>query len=461
MRRPLLLAAAFAAGTGCLETTAIELPVIETAAVAASPHQALAAVVTALVRDADSVAVRVRLAGAAEAEVDVTPGVVPEEGETTIPVLGLLAGRGYVMEVVAFGAGGTVVGAPLELATGPMPGDLPSFTAEGTDPSPGFVLFSSGPWIVVIDNDGRVVWYRRTPGGPSLNVMAQPTGRYVVRPSAPPTGEQAWFELDPSGDVTRTIGCAGGLASRLHDLIAEADGAYWILCDETRTMDLAAFGGSRSALVTGTVVQHLGADGGLLFQWSAFDHLSLADLPPADLLGATVNWTHANAVDLDAAGDLLVSFRSLNEIAKIDVPSGAVVWRMGGLANELAVVGGESPPFARQHGVRATAIDEIVLLDNRGDPLQSRAERWTVDPTTRTARLVRSYASSPGVVTDIGGSVQPLDGGRLLVSFGTAGRVEEYDAEGRVVWRLLGNPGYVFRAQRIASLYEPGVGTRR
>jgi hypothetical protein len=47
------------------------------------------------------------------------------------------------------------------------------------------------------------------------------------------------------------------------------------------------------------------------------------------------------------------------------------------------------------------------------------------------------------------------------VSFGSAGGVEEYDAAGTVVWRLTGNPGYVFRAQRIRSLYHPGVADPR
>ena len=72
--------------------------------------------------------------------------------------------------------------------------------------------------------------------------------------------------------------------------------------------------------------------------------------------------------------------------------------------------------------------------------------------------------SAPGAcvaLAEIGGSVQPLAHGRTLVSFGTAGRVEEYDAAGNTVWRIDGNPGYVFRAQRIRSLYAPGVGTAR
>jgi hypothetical protein len=77
-----------------------------------------------------------------------------------------------------------------------------------------------------------------------------------------------------------------------------------------------------------------------------------------------------------------------------------------------------------------------------------------------TARLVRSYVASPRAVTLIGGSTQPLESGGALVSFGTAGRVEEYDAAGSVVWRILGNAGYVFRAQRMASLYTPGAESR-
>jgi len=95
-----------------------------------------------------------------------------------------------------------------------------------------------------------------------------------------------------------------------------------------------------------------------------------------------------------------------------------------------------------------------------GDPTESRAEWYTIDERARTARLVQSHGT-PGVVTLIGGSLQSLPGSRTLVSFGTAGRVEEYDAAGRVVWRIEGNPGYVFRAQRIRSLYSPGVGLTR
>jgi hypothetical protein len=170
---------------------------------------------------------------------------------------------------------------------------------------------------------------------------------------------------------------------------------------------------------------------------------------------------HGNAIDLDVDGNLLVSFRNLGEITKIDTRTGTVVWRMGGRRNQFTFLDTPIPAFARQHGVRRYAAGALVILDNLGNPSESRAERYVVDEAARTARLANSHGSVPGVVTQIGGSVQPLPNGRMLVSFGTEGRVEEYDADGRVVWSIYGNAGYVFRAQRIRSLYAPGIGTAR
>lgn len=324
------------------------------------------------------------------------------------------------------------------------------------------MVFAAGRYGLVIDNTGRIVWYRSSQYGPGLNFMAQPTGRYAARPTTPDANDvEPWYELDPLGDVTRTLTCALGLPSRFHDLIIEGDGSYWIMCDEMHTMDLRALGGDAAARVVGTVVQHVAANGTVVFQWSPFDHFAITDLDAAERTGTSVNWTHGNALDFDAQGNLIVSFRSLGEITKIRPATGAVLWRMGGRRNQFQFVGTAVPAFSRQHGARSDPSGALVLLDNVGDPAESRAERYVIDEAARTALLAHSYGSAPGVVTQIGGSVQPLPSGRTLVSFGTAGRVEEYDAAGHVMWRIEGNAGYVFRAQRIRSLYAPGVGTAR
>jgi hypothetical protein len=444
------------------DVTAPDRPVVVDASIGANPHNVISAIVAVRVRDADSVAIRFSLDGMPPGADSLTPAVPVAGDSAIVPVLGLLPDRAYAMRPVAYGRGVASTGNSLAFNTGTLPADLPRYTATGTDPSPGYVVFAAGMYGLVIDNTGRVVWYRHFPTGAGLNFAAQPNGRYATRPqSMDPIDPGQWVEVDPLGNTTRALGCARGLRVRLHDLIAEPDGGYWLLCDETRAMNLAAFGGVANALVTGTVVQHLSASGALLFSWSAFDHFAITDVNESERSGAIVNWTHGNAIDLADDGNLIVSFRNLGEVTKIDTRSGDVIWRLGGRRNEFAFVDTPTPSFVGQHSARVYAPGALMLLDNIGDPTQSRAERYTIDERTRTARLVQSVGSTPGVSTLIGGSVQSLPGARTLVSYGTAGRVEEYDADRRVVWRIEGHAGYVFRAQRIRSLYAPGVNTTR
>lgn len=450
----------FAVGCGQQDAvTPSTAPEILASSVASNPDNVLAAVVTAQVRRADSVAVRYAPAGS---KLDsATPAVASVGEEVTVPALGLLPDTRYALVVVAYGRGSAVAGDTLAVVTGPLPTDMPHYVAAGADPSPGYVVFAAGPYGLVIDNTGRIVWYHRFPNGPGLNFQAGP-GRYFARPTTPdPSDRDPWVEIDPLGNVTRTFGCAGDLEPRFHDLIAEPDGAYWIMCDEVRTMDLSDVGGVANAQVMGTVIQHVSATGDLLFQWSPFDHFEITDLEAASRTGASVNWTHGNSLTLDGDGNLVVSFRSLSEITKIDTKTGALLWRMGGLKNQFAFEDTPSPAFSFQHGVRLTGSGRLLLLDNMGDPTGSWAERYVYDQNLHTARMVASYGSAPPVRASLGGSTQDLPGSHTLVSYGPAGRVEEYDAIGQVVWRIEGNPGYVFRAQRIRSLYRPGVGSPR
>ena len=444
-----------ACGDGLAPSSPDSLPTLASASVAANPNNVLSALVSVRVRSADSVAIRFAVAGSAGTD-SLSPAMLVTGDSMLIPVLGLLPRQVYTLRPVAYRGSASVAGNALTFTTDTLPSDLPRYTAIGTDASPGYVAFAAGQFGIVIDNSGRVVWYHRFPNSPGLNFLAQPNGRYAARPPSDPTEAGEWVEIDPLGTTTRKLRCARGLRPRLHDLVASVDGSYWLLCDETRPMNLSAYGGVANAQVTGTVVQHVAANGSLLFEWSPFDHFEITDVEPRERTGGFVNWTHGNAIDLDPDGNLIVSFRNLNEVTKIDARTGNVIWRLGGRKNGFQIVDAPTPSFAGQHSARAYAPGALMLLDNVGDPAQSRAERYSIDERARTARLVQSFGT-PGVATLIGGSVQALPGGRMLVSFGTAGRVEEYNAAGSVVWRIEGNPGYVFRAQRIRSLYAPGV----
>jgi hypothetical protein len=87
-------------------------PVIDAATVAANPRNALSAVVSVGGRHVDNVAVRFHLAASATGADSVTPAV-PVAGEAaTVPVLGLLPARRYVLRAVAYGGAECARGAP-------------------------------------------------------------------------------------------------------------------------------------------------------------------------------------------------------------------------------------------------------------------------------------------------------------------------------------------------------------
>jgi Arylsulfotransferase (ASST) len=437
----------------------VSSPILHEVAVSRRVANVLSAVMTARTQYVDSVAVRY---GLSETVLDsITPAVVPMDGEVAAPVLGLRPTTTYALQLVGYGAGGTFSSEVLQVTTDALPSDLPQYRAGGPSPSPGYVLFSAGDYGVVIDNTGRVVWYVRFPEGPSLNFQAQANGRYIARPFTPdPADVEPLVEFDPLGTVTRRLGCARGLRPRFHDVLVQPNGSYWLMCDETRVMDLSGFSGVAGAQVTGTVVQHLDQAANLLFEWSPFDHFEITDVDLETRSGPTVNWTHGNAIDLDAEGNLLVSFRSLSEITKIDIRHGKVLWRMGGLRNQFTF-SDATPPFLRQHGMRVTPTGDVVLLDNFGESEGSRAERYALDEAGRTAQLMGVYAPESATRAKLGGTTQNLPGGHILVAFGDGARVQEYDSDGAVVWEIEGNPGYIFRAQRIRSLYHPEIGLAR
>ena len=432
-------------------------PVLDAVAATTRPENVLSALVTGRARFADSVAVRFGIPGTALDSI--TPGMPAGDSDVTVPVFGLLAETTYQLRLVGYGDGGTVASEPHTITTGSLPVDLPQYNAGGVAPLPGYVLFSTGPYGIVIDNTGRVVWYVRFEG-PSLNFQAQANGRYVARPSTPDdTDVEPLVEFDPLGTITRRLGCARGLRPRFHDVLVEPDGSYWLMCDETHVMDLSSVGGLAGAEVTATVVQHLDAAGGILFDWSPFDHLSVTDLDAESRSGAAVNWTHGNSLDLDADGNLVVSLRTLSEVVKIDTRTGEILWRMGGSRNHFAFPD-SGPPFLRQHGVRVVE-GGLVLLDNLGEVEGSRAERYILDEPARTARLTAVYAPASAIRASLGGATQNLPGQHMLVAFGDGGVVQEFDSGGALAWQIQGNIGYPFRAQRIRSLYNPELGLAR
>jgi arylsulfate sulfotransferase len=372
-----------------------------------------------------------------------------------IPVLGLDTSATYSLEVNLVSAGDAPVAADTaDFTTGSLPSWIPPAVAQGTDTTPGYLILSYPEGPVIVDNLGKVVWYKQSPGGVLNSFQAQGNGRYSILGLTDPTPK--FHILDELGTEIGLLECIG-FPTRFHDFMIQPDGDYWIMCDDNRIMDLSAVGGVVGANVTGTVVQHISATGQLLFEWNSFDHYQITDLPLIDRTGASVNFTHGNGLELDTDGNLLLSSRSLSEVTKIDAVTGQIIWRLGGLQNQFTFINDPKGFFERQHGVRHAGPGQIQMLDN-GLTAPSRFVRYLLNEQTHTALLVMSFVDAPTTYTLVGGSTQYYTNGHGLVSFGQEGRVVEVDAAGNRAWELVGIDNvYVFRAQRIQSLYAPGL----
>jgi hypothetical protein len=424
-------------------------PEFHDVAVAANPNNTISAVVRISATGFDSAFVRYwrRGAGALQTPAHAFVG----DSTVTVAVLGLDTAADYEFETNL--VLGTAPPQPVDtssFSSGILPAWIPAAVPAGMDTTPGFLALSYPDGPVIIDNRGTVRWYLHSPD-PTLNsFQAHPNGRYTLFGAT--DSPRQFRVLDELGNTVGALQCLE-FPTRFHDLLVLAEGDYWITCDETRIKDLTNLGGLDSVITTWTVVQHVSAGGALLFEWKSADHYDITDVPASERMGRSVNATHGNGLALDYDGNLLLSSRTLNEVTKVNVATGAIMWRLGGLRNQFTFVNDSKGTFERQHGLRRAGPGEIQLLDN-GLQAPSRFVRYLLNPTTMTALLVMDFRDSPTTLTPVGGSTQYFGSGYGLVSFGRAGRVVETDPAGNRAWELTGIDGtYVFRAERISSLY--------
>ena len=289
-------------------------------------------------------------------------------------------------------------------------------------------------------------------------------------------------DLAPNGDVLLNLAGAGvarlDRCSRIvwatsfkahHDISYLPDGRIVVPGDlylDTPYPELPYVRPGREGILKDDTLVLLDSDGRLLEEISLLK--VLAKSGRHDLLTATprAGWTiatrdplHVNNIEVlteelapafpdFAAGDFLVSMRNINTVVVLDGRTFEVKWSQTG-------------PFFGQHDPDFLPNGNIVLFDNRlkGDrPQYGYSRILEIDPRTR--EIVWSYEGSDTdpFYTKIGGKVQRLDNGNLLVVSPQEGRVFELTREQppRKVWEFVNavgekDVGYVFDALRFAE----------
>lgn len=283
---------------------------------------------------------------------------------------------------------------------------------------------------LILDRFGEVVWYRIFSGLPksttTYDFKLQPDGRMSYYSIA----RTKFFLMDSTFTIRDSVDAANEYDLDVHDLQFLPDGHYLLLAQETRIMNLTGyhfFGynhnapGGANAEVIGVVIQEFDENKNLVWEWKGHDHFAFDDVDSIYMNSPTkVDWTHANAVELDDDGNIFLSSRHFNEITKINRQTGAIIWRLGGKRNQFTFIN-DPLKFSGQHDIRRISNGHITLFDNGTyhNPPFARALEYDLNETAKTATLVWNYAYNNFVYSIAVGSHQVLNNGNHLIDFGS------------------------------------------
>ncbi len=384
--------------------------------------------------------------------------ILTDEGPRTdheALVLGLYDGAACTIGVRSVAADGTVAEETVDVTVGPLPEALPPLTLEVNEAArvqPGWTAFNlsdttgdSRPVIAVVDELGRYRWYHvrdTASSGSAMLVRRVPEGFLVGGGS---DGGKTWPAII---DLEGRVRWEAQLEKEHHEILPWDDDALMYL---STTEDCPEEIGE-----TATVVIHDRETGETSWSWSLCEHFTPEN--------GKDDWDHSNAIDPfpgDAA--LLLSVRNLHQLLKIDMASGAILWRLGIEGDFTRVDGGVGAPFLRQHAAELIGEERVILFDNgkKGVRENSGAVEIAFDETTMEYGVAWSWYPEPPIFAKVWGDADRLDNGNTLIAFGRREDLEshliEVTMDGERVWELVGPPGWGwYRAERMAPL-PPGV----
>lgn len=297
-----------------------------------------------------------------------------------------------------------------------LPADLPPVIIDQShNPSPGYMFLCPSPYLMIIDNQGTPVFYRDVQGE-IYDFDLQPNGEltYFIYPVS-------CFGMDSSLNINRTFNTADGFTPDVHELRVLPNGNYFIFGKRNVTMDMSTIveGGSTNADIIDGALQEFDSTGNLIFEWDALDHYKITDVDSElDLTQPTIDFSHFNSMEFDSDGNLLISARNLDEITKVDLKTGNIIWRLGGKNNQFTFIN-DNLGFSRQHDIRRFSNGDISLFDNGVyHPEQiSSALEYKLDEVNKTATLIYRI-SHDNIFTDTEGSVEELPNGNRFISWG-------------------------------------------
>lgn len=353
------------------------------------------------------------------------------------------------------------------LSSDTLPSDFPTISVVYSDnpsPDPVFlanIVFNANvpntPHVMVVNNQGFPLAYARQ-NSQSFDFKTQPNGMLTCYNQ----NLGGYLVMDHGLNVVDTIKGKNGYSGDPHELRILPNGhALFIAVDpQAVAMDSIIPGGNSNATVLGAIIQELDTSRNVVFQWRSWDYFQITDATHENLFAQTIDYVHANSLEVEGDGNILLSCRHMDEVTKINRRTGDIIWRLGGRHNEFTFIN-DGIGFSHQHAVRRLADGHITMFDNGNfhSPVFSRAVEYVLDERGHTATLVWQYRHSPDLYGSAMGYVQRLENGNTLIGWGSTNpSVTEVRPDGSVAFELT-LPQYVFSYRAYRLPFEAVTGT--
>ena len=341
-----------------------------------------------------------------------------------------------------------------------LPLDFPAFTAKrSTRPQAQWYIVapffptSFGPapagtslkYVGIFDTNGVPVWWYRA-ATQALDAKLLSNGNIAwlqFNPGGLGEGSAEEHRLD--GSTVRTLSTAGS-GTDSHEIQLLRNGNYLLARYYIRSgVDLTGCGGPPDGSIEDNELQEVSPGGSVVWSWNASHHIPVSEVTqrwkfecsdhrPADVY-------HFNSAEADGRG-LVLSFRHLDAVVRINRHTGAIDWKLGGTPRpeslrpirdpELAAGG-----FAGQHDARVLRDGTLTVHDNGTFASRPpRAVRYRIDRRAKTATLLEDVRDAAAPTSICCGSARRLAGGNWVTAWGSQPFVSELTPAGNPVFRL-------------------------
>ncbi|SRR5579883_1591848 len=366
---------------------------------------------------------------------------------------------------------------PISLdAPASLPSDWPQMTVLTNDHPAAGDLFvasfsaatgagSNHAYRMILDSLANPVYYAKPARMLDFDFKVLPNGRLAFCEGGYVAGSQAiidagtkYYIMDSNYTVVDSFDMrrvSSSYVTDFHDIQILPNGHALMLGVDTipnwnMSKDLP--GAKSNALFVGAVIEEVdNSINSPVWVWRSWDAGHYLDTDAvnenANLMGPVVDAVHANSIQQDTDGNILLSSRHLDEVSKINRSdaNGSFIWRLGGKHNQFTFVN-DSIHFSHQHDARRISNGNLTLFDNGNyrhfavkidtlidssitppDTMYdtahkpfARACEYHLDMSNMTATLVWHYDHDSTIESTAMGSVQRLDNGNSLVCWGLA-----------------------------------------